>query len=277
MSSYFDNEDGDGYEDYKKMGGSDNEDNDDKSNTSSIGPDYLDENIGDALIGGNDEEEEEDEEDEEDEEEEDEEDDEEDDEEEEDVIKGGAQDFEEREERLKQDHEDELEEAEGETESKSKRVKKIPAKTIYKKPEIDDDDEDEDEDDDGEMYLQKFDRSVNSNYVVDNHPESVLQNYDEILAMTKVIRDKHGIIIDDLHKTIPYLTKYERSRILGQRAKQINAGSPPFIKVPENVIDGYIIAEMELREKRIPFIIRRPLPNGGSEYWSIKDLEDITF
>ena len=104
-----------------------------------------------------------------------------------------------------------------------------------------------------------------------------MHNYDEILAMTKVVRDKTGIIIDDLHKTIPFLTKYEKARILGQRAKQINSGATVFFKVPEKVIDGYLIAELELIEKRVPFIIRRPLPNGGSEYWSIKDLENISF
>ena len=182
------------------------------------------------------------------------------------VMEGGA------------DSDNELEEGEidQEAEAKAKRVKKIPAKTVYKKPDIDEEDEEED-DDDGEQYLQKFDQAINDNYIVDFHPESVLQNYDEILAMVKVIRDTDGIIIDDLHKTIPYLTKYERARILGQRAKQINAGAPPFIKVPENVIDGYIVAEIELKEKRIPFIVRRPLPNGGSEYWTLKDLEDISF
>ena len=182
------------------------------------------------------------------------------------VMEGGA------------DSDNELEEGEidQEAEAKAKRVKKIPAKTVYKKPDIDEEDDEED-DDDGEQYLQKFDQAINDNYIVDFHPESVLQNYDEILAMVKVIRDTDGIIIDDLHKTIPYLTKYERARILGQRAKQINAGAPPFIKVPENVIDGYIVAEIELKEKRIPFIVRRPLPNGGSEYWSLKDLEDISF
>lgn len=175
------------------------------------------------------------------------------------------------------DSENDLEEGEidEEAEAKTKRTKKIPAKTVYKKPDIDD--EDDDDDDDGEMYLQKFDQSVNNNYIVDFHPESVLQNYDEILAMIRVIRDNNGIIVHDLHRTIPYLTKYEKARILGQRAKQINAGASPFVKVPENVIDGYIIAQLELKEKRIPFIIRRPLPNGGSEYWSIKDLEDISF
>lgn len=162
---------------------------------------------------------------------------------------------------------------------KSKRTKKIPAtstsKTGYKKPldELSSDSED----DDGENYLQKFDRDLNENYIANFHPECAIQNYDEIMSMINVVRDKDGIIVDDLHKTLPFLTKFEKARILGQRAKQINSGATPFIKVPENVIDGYLIAELELKEKKIPFIIRRPLPNGGSEYWSIKDLEDIVF
>jgi DNA-directed RNA polymerase subunit K/omega len=159
------------------------------------------------------------------------------------------------------------------------KLKKLPSN--YKEEEYGDDDDDadtdEDEDPDGEQYLKKFERTVNENYILDFHPESVLHNYDEIESMTKVDRDQNGIIIDKLHRTLPFLTKYERSRILGQRAKQINGGAYPFVKVPENVIDGYIIAEMELKEKRIPFIIRRPLPNGGSEYWKLHDLEDIIF
>ena len=169
---------------------------------------------------------------------------------------------------------EENDEVNEEAEQKLTKIKKIPAKTsVYKKTE----DDENDDDDDGEQYLQKFDKDINENYIVNFHPECVSQNYDEILSMIKVVRDSNGIIIDDLHRTIPFLTKYERARILGQRAKQINSGATPFIKVPENIIDGYIIAEMELKEKKIPFIIRRPLPNGGSEYWSIKELEDISF
>jgi len=163
-------------------------------------------------------------------------------------------------------------------EKKEKKIKKVPAKNIYKKPvDFIDENDDDDDDDDGEKYLQKFDQSINDNYIVNFHPESILQNYNEILSMTKVVRNEIGIIIDKLHRTIPYLTKYEKARILGQRAKQINSGAYPFVKVPENVIDGYIIAEMELKQKRIPFIIRRPLPNRGSEYWKLQDLEDISF
>ena len=259
MSSYFDNQYGGEDIDNKFAGnGSDSEsdsdsdsDSDNESNASSQegGGDVVEE----ELEGGGDvvEDEEEDEEDEDG----------------EDVQSGGA---------IDDDVEEENDEETEEAKKKEKRTKKIPAKTIYKKQDFIDDEEEE-EDDDGEMYLQKFDQSINENYIVNYHPESVLQNYDEILVMIKVVRDKDGIIIDDLHRTIPFITKYERSRVLGQRAKQINSGSSPFIKVPENVIDGYIIAELELKAKKIPFIIRRPLPNGGSEYWSIRDLEDITF
>jgi DNA-directed RNA polymerase I, II, and III subunit RPABC2 len=166
-----------------------------------------------------------------------------------------------------------FEEDENNTENNQKKIKKIPGKNVNNNH----DDNEEDDDDDGEMYLQKFDKEVNDNYIVNFHPESILHNYDEILAMIQVVRDTDDIIIDDLHKTIPYLTKYERARILGQRAVQINSGATTFVKVPEKIIDGYFIAELELQEKRIPFIIRRPLPNGGSEYWCVKDLENIAF
>jgi DNA-directed RNA polymerase I, II, and III subunit RPABC2 len=92
-----------------------------------------------------------------------------------------------------------------------------------------------------------------------------------------VIRDNHNNIIDDLHRTIPYLTKYEKARVLGQRAKQINTGAKAFVKVPDHVVDGYLIAELELMQKRVPFIIRRPIFGGGCEYWNLKDLEIIGF
>jgi DNA-directed RNA polymerase I, II, and III subunit RPABC2 len=164
-----------------------------------------------------------------------------------------------------------------EVKSESKKTKKMIINNTYIKTNDDTDNEDDNDEDDGELYLKKFDKEINDNYIVNFHPECALQNYDEIFAMTKVVRDEHGIIIDDLHRTIPYLTKYEKARILGQRAKQINSGATPFVKVPENVIDGYLIAELELQQKRIPFIIRRPLPNGGSEYWNLKDLENISF
>lgn len=131
------------------------------------------------------------------------------------------------------------------------------------------------ENDDEESTLKKFDHDLREEYLVNFHPESLVQNYDEIYNLARVVRDRNGVIVDTLHKTLPIMTKYEKTRILGQRAKQINDGATPFVKVPEGVIDGYLIAVKELEEKKIPFIIRRPLPNRGSEYWHIEDLEVI--
>ena len=141
----------------------------------------------------------------------------------------------------------------------------------------DDNDDDDDDEEDGESYLQKFNSQVNKNYITDFHPECLINNYEEIAGLTKIVRDSNGNIIDDLHRTIPFLTKYEKARILGQRAKQINTGAKAFIKVPPGVIDGYIIANVELLQKRLPFIIRRPIAGGGCEYWNLKDLENIAF
>ena len=139
-----------------------------------------------------------------------------------------------------------------------------------------DEDEDSEGDDDDDEYLQKFDEEINKNYILDVHPECAIHNKTEVMALSRVIRDKQGNIVDDLHRTIPFLTRFERARVIGQRAGQINSGATPFVKgIPASIMDGHIIAEMELALKSIPFIIRRPLPNGGSEYWRVKDLANL--
>ena len=135
------------------------------------------------------------------------------------------------------------------------------------------DDNDESSDDEDEDYLKKFDENIRQNIIADYHPEINQHNYDEIETLCMIVRDDLDNIIDPFHKTIPFLTKYEKTRILGERAGQINAGGKPYIEVDPSVIDGYLIALKELEEKKIPYIVRRPLPNGGCEYWKLKDLE----
>jgi DNA-directed RNA polymerase I, II, and III subunit RPABC2 len=149
----------------------------------------------------------------------------------------------------------------------------IQLPTIFDKNDSDyESDEDDDEDED---YLQKFDKEIRENYILNYHPETQINNYDEIYNLTKVQRNKDNIIVDDLHKTVPILTKFEKTKVLGVRAKQLNNGAKPMITLKSPVIDGYLIALKELEEKKIPVIIRRPLPNNTSEYWNLKDLEII--
>lgn len=138
-----------------------------------------------------------------------------------------------------------------------------------------DSDSDDDDNDDDENYLQKFSDSLKTNVIEKHHPELMVHNHHEVEAMSRVVRDANGNIIDPLHKTMPFITKFEKARLLGERAKQINAGAQPMVKVDEDIIDGYLIALQEYAEKKIPMILCRPLPNGGCEYWKLQDLELI--
>jgi DNA-directed RNA polymerase subunit K/omega len=134
-------------------------------------------------------------------------------------------------------------------------------------------DSSEETSDSEEETLQKFDREVIKDYIGLYHPETKMHNYEEIRALSVITRNQYGDVIDPLHNTISILTKFEKTKILGVRSKQLDEGAEPFIQVPPNVISSYTIALMELNEKKIPFILRRPIPNGGSEYWKITDLE----
>ena len=130
-----------------------------------------------------------------------------------------------------------------------------------------------DSDSDEEDYIEKFNENTSKETIMNYYPEHLQHNIDEIEKMSIVVRDANGAIIDPLHKTVPFLTKYERARIIGERAKQLEYGSKPFISIEQNEIDSYLIAEKEFYQKAIPFILKRPLPNGSCEYWKFKDLE----
>jgi len=72
----------------------------------------------------------------------------------------------------------------------------------------------------------------------------------------------------------PWLTKYEKARIIGARALQLALGAPPLVPVEELPYkDPIKIAEEELRRKLIPMIIRRWLPSGDYQDIPLKYLQ----
>jgi DNA-directed RNA polymerase I, II, and III subunit RPABC2 len=162
-----------------------------------------------------------------------------------------------------------------------KKTTKKRGKSSQKPIKEDDDEDDLDytADDDEEImedrdeYYQKIKHHVERSRIFEEHPELRKINHEEIEALCQVIRDAKGRIIDPLHTTLPFLTKYEKADILGKRAAQINEGAPLFIEVDPSIIDGSLIALKEFEERKIPFIIQRPLPNGAMEYWRLQDLE----
>ena len=153
----------------------------------------------------------------------------------------------------------------------------IPVSTfVEEKTDLDEISSEEDSDDEEyDENMQKLEQEINQDFLHSYHPETKQINYKELLTLSNVTRNKKGVIIDPLHQTIPILTRYEKAKILGLRAKQINHGAKPFVELTKDIIDGHTIAYMELKQNKIPFIIRRPMPNGGSEYWKVSDLKNI--
>ena len=145
-------------------------------------------------------------------------------------------------------------------------------------------DEEEESINNGEKITEHMRQNILDKY----HPESNVISREEIYKLCEVTRNPENIIIDENHRTSPILTKYEKTKILGLRAKQINNGANPLVDLPSNLhdinestiqqlqdkhFDGYLVALEELKQKKIPIIIRRPLPNGVSEYWPLQELE----
>ncbi|KAI0232728.1 DNA-directed RNA polymerases I, II, and III subunit RPABC2 [Lamellibrachia satsuma] len=71
--------------------------------------------------------------------------------------------------------------------------------------------------------------------------------------------------------TTPYMTKYERARVLGTRALQIAMCAPVMVEL-EGETDPLQIAMKELKARKVPIIIRRYLPDGSFEDWGIEEL-----
>ncbi|WFD24085.1 subunit common to RNA polymerases I, II, and III [Malassezia equina] len=71
--------------------------------------------------------------------------------------------------------------------------------------------------------------------------------------------------------TTPYMTKYEKARILGTRALQISMNAPVLVPT-EGEMDPLAIAQKELAAKKIPLLVRRYLPDGSYEDWSVSEL-----
>jgi DNA-directed RNA polymerase I, II, and III subunit RPABC2 len=71
----------------------------------------------------------------------------------------------------------------------------------------------------------------------------------------------------------PTLTRFERARIMGARALQLSLGAPVFIEIPKNATSSLEIAIEELKQRVIPIVIRRTLPNGDYQHISIDQFE----
>ena len=109
------------------------------------------------------------------------------------------------------------------------------------------------------------------------HPECNLDYMEQVIPKISLqVLPPGGDQADANHRTYPFLTNFERTKIIGLRANQISRGSVPFVSVPKHITDVRDIARLELEQKRLPYLIKRPLPNGTFEYWRLCDLLILT-
>lgn len=107
----------------------------------------------------------------------------------------------------------------------------------------------------------------------EQHPECVLDYVETVIPkLEQKFAVPGGDNLDVNHRTYPFLTNFERTKIIGLRANQISRGAAPLVVVPKHISDVRDIARLELEQKRLPYIIKRPLPNGTFEYWRLVDL-----
>jgi DNA-directed RNA polymerase I, II, and III subunit RPABC2 len=105
------------------------------------------------------------------------------------------------------------------------------------------------------------------------HPECNLDYVEQVIPKLDVqYIPLGGDKVDTNHRTYPFLTNFERTKIIGLRANQLSKGAVALVNVPKHITDVRDIARLELEQKRLPFIVKRPLPNGTFEYWRLTDL-----
>jgi DNA-directed RNA polymerase I, II, and III subunit RPABC2 len=94
--------------------------------------------------------------------------------------------------------------------------------------------------------------------------------------MSKVIiEDYHDIIRSydpAKNSTRNFMTKYEKVKVVGLRAEQLQRGATPYVEFDHRNFNPVEIAQKELDARKLPFMICRTLPNGQKEYWRIDDM-----
>ena len=136
--------------------------------------------------------------------------------------------------------------------------------------------EEEEENDDGleeESSEVKLEIKPELKRLYQQHPECNLDYIEQVAPKIPLqYLPPGGYKVDANHRTYPFLTNFEKTKIIGLRANQLSKGASPYVSVPKHLTDVREIARYELEQKRLPFLVKRPLPNGTFEYWRLNDL-----
>lgn len=155
-----------------------------------------------------------------------------------------------------------------------------------------DDDDNEEYDEDLEEYDEEEEKYSKDNLLDEDEEEleDIIKIEDNIIG-EEILNEEEDLDSDEeeidfnedkevLRKkkiTIPILTKYERTKILCLRSQQIMENSPVLININDMKLPltPYNIAREELKQKRIPFKVKRNLPDNTYEIWKITEFKKI--
>jgi DNA-directed RNA polymerase I, II, and III subunit RPABC2 len=133
-----------------------------------------------------------------------------------------------------------------------------------------------DDADDGSQGADEYEESLNDEFADEDvqKENEMIEAVDEVREGDNVEVIQHVVLKEPKKEKITtrYLTKYEKARIIGSRALQISKNAPIFVEIEPGEWDPIKIAEKELVERKIPFVIRRYLPDGNYEDWRVEDL-----
>jgi DNA-directed RNA polymerases I, II, and III subunit RPABC2 len=81
----------------------------------------------------------------------------------------------------------------------------------------------------------------------------------------------------DEYISLPWMTKYEFDQLIGLRTMHLSKGAMPLLPLEagfqiKSNMELRQVAIQELQEKKLPYIIKRTLPNGKVEYWPVSKL-----
>ncbi|XP_037046505.1 DNA-directed RNA polymerases I, II, and III subunit RPABC2 [Bradysia coprophila] len=106
----------------------------------------------------------------------------------------------------------------------------------------------------------------------DDADDDNIDDQDEDVAFEIISAGQSGgSVAKNKRITTKYMTKYERARVLGTRALQIAMCAPIMVEL-DGETDPLQIAMKELKQRKIPIIIRRYLPDHSYEDWNIDEL-----
>jgi|SaaInlStandDraft_7_1057024.scaffolds.fasta_scaffold03903_3 DNA-directed RNA polymerase subunit K/omega len=151
----------------------------------------------------------------------------------------------------------------------SKKNNKIKSNTIESNDDIDDDKDINNFDDD----YSDYDKSDNEdNNIIDDEDD---EDFEPTILDYSLIEEDDDIVKEINKITRPFLTKYEMVKLLATRTNQLARGAKPMIKNVDYSITPKDLAKLELKEKVIPLIVLRPIPNGKPERWKITEFKNI--